>query len=283
VRLIETFGIEGPYTCLSHCWGNSEHLPLRTLEGGHKIKDEEGNFTGQYVPRNLDKHMDEIPFKHLPATFRDAVLFLRISRVARYVWIDSLCIIQESKEDWGREAVKMAGIYQNSLLTLAATKSRDSTGGLFSKSDPKYDTRTFSVAYTDDETYTVCWRRARPHWFGCLDREEHQPAPLLLSRAWVYQERLLSPQTLHVELLWECRQESTCECGLWIRSPKQCLRFDSIERVKGWSGVHHSFTSEKTSTIEGRWRSAIMEYSRLNLTNTNDRLPAIAGIAKQAQ
>ena len=51
----------------------------------------------------------------------------------RYLWIDSLCIVQDDQEDWDREATLMYNVYTNAECNLAAAASRDSSGGLFFK------------------------------------------------------------------------------------------------------------------------------------------------------
>lgn len=66
----------------------------------------------------------------LPRTFEDAIAFARKLRI-RYLWIDSLCIIQGDTEDWQMECSIMDKVYQNSFCNLAATVSIDSHGGLF--------------------------------------------------------------------------------------------------------------------------------------------------------
>jgi len=101
---------DGRYCCLSHCWGGFQPVKLETK-------------TSQLLRSGL-------PLQQLPKTFQDAVevcLWLGV----RYLWIDSLCIIQDSKEDWEREAEQMALIYKYGHATLAATDSRDATSGLF--------------------------------------------------------------------------------------------------------------------------------------------------------
>lgn len=56
----------------------------------------------------------------LPPLFQDAIIITRQLGL-RYLWIDSLCIIQDSLRDWETEAAKMASIYQNSYVTISAT------------------------------------------------------------------------------------------------------------------------------------------------------------------
>jgi hypothetical protein len=74
---------------------------------------------------NLQQHLESIPLSSMPATFRDAVLVSRELNV-KYLWIDSLCIIQDSAEDCNRECFKMAQIYQNSTVTISGASAFDS-------------------------------------------------------------------------------------------------------------------------------------------------------------
>jgi hypothetical protein len=48
-----------------------------------------------------------------------------------YLWIDSLCIYQDSIEDWLHELYMMGDIYKGGICNIAATVSKDSSGGCF--------------------------------------------------------------------------------------------------------------------------------------------------------
>lgn len=105
------------YACLSHCWGKNR--PLVTTS------------------ETLAQHKLGISYNKLPKTFQDAITFVcRMS--IRYLWIDSLCIIQDDEEDWRRESALMADIYRNAVITLAASAATNSTDGLFSSASAKY-------------------------------------------------------------------------------------------------------------------------------------------------
>jgi hypothetical protein len=80
VKLFETQGARGYYTALSHCWGPPENRPLRTTRG------------------NLADHLTGIQLCKLPKTYRDAVTVARALGI-RYIWIDSLCIVQDDPDD----------------------------------------------------------------------------------------------------------------------------------------------------------------------------------------
>jgi hypothetical protein len=98
------------YVTLSHCWGQASQRPLTTTAG------------------NLAQHLQGIPLLHLPLTFKDAVEVSRRLGL-RYLWIDSLCIVQGDAEAWALEASMMASVYENALVTLFALSSVDSKSG----------------------------------------------------------------------------------------------------------------------------------------------------------
>ncbi|KAJ4299158.1 hypothetical protein N0V90_004402 [Kalmusia sp. IMI 367209] len=101
IRLHDSQAGTARYACLSHCWGPG---------GGSKLlKATRDTLQGLHV---------EIPWDRLPRTFQDAIVFARELGLS-YIWIDSLCIVQDDPDDWQREAARMASIYQNAFLTLA--------------------------------------------------------------------------------------------------------------------------------------------------------------------
>lgn len=95
----------------------------------------------------------------------------------------------------------------------------------------------------------------------------------LLTRLWVYQERLLSPHVVHFcaqELVWECMEEYNCECQLW---PSYNPEYPKIKFSKALN------TLSPLDLIR-TWKDVVMEYTNLGLLFSSGRLPAIAGIAK---
>jgi hypothetical protein len=113
-RLIECDNVpkDSEYISLSHCWGSPSSgmimLTKQTLESFKKM----------------------ISPETLPQTFRDAMHVARFVGTP-YLWIDSLCIIQDSKEDWQREALRMWEVYAFAFLNISTTASRSSSEGLF--------------------------------------------------------------------------------------------------------------------------------------------------------
>ena len=94
------------YVTLSYCWGAHSSPLWRTT-------------AGNLAPRHAGFRLEA-----LPTTLQEAVITTR--RLGyEYIWIDALCIIQDSVEDWERESAEMGSIYQNSSVTIAATSSAD--------------------------------------------------------------------------------------------------------------------------------------------------------------
>lgn len=188
-----------PYACLSHCWGQERHLTT--------------------TKATLDDYKQRVPWSSLPPTFQDAIHFARRLRL-RYIWIDSLCILQDDEEDWLKESAKMSYIYSNAYLTIAATRSSGDSGGCYSAGTES--DKDFMINVSGPNTTSTMYAREKTIHLN-MPPSAGSPDPFpLLSRGWFYQERLLSPRVLHFgpkELLWECDELTACECGGWATEP----------------------------------------------------------------
>jgi hypothetical protein len=158
---------QGFYVALSHCWGNSQQLVTTTV--------------------TLPERLKEITMTSMPQTFRDAVLITRELGI-EYLWIDSLCILQDSREDRQKESSKMGAIFGNAFLTISAAGSTDSTQGIFRPrtvpSLPPVEIQPRDSDFTD--LYVAEFLENIPF-------EKPQPID---SRAWCLQEIALSPRVL---------------------------------------------------------------------------------------
>ena len=70
---------------------------------------------------NLTSHLSNIDLDELPPAIQDAIRLTRLLGL-RYIWIDALCIIQDDRDDWTREASKMHKVYTQSTLTICKWK-----------------------------------------------------------------------------------------------------------------------------------------------------------------
>ena len=273
MSLVDVYGSRRyPYIAISYCWGSLTDNSTTTVS-------------------NMNMRKSRIRYIELPKTLQDAVDITRALKI-QYIWIDSLCIIQDSVEnrDWHVESAKMASIYQGAILTLAATRSPAVSSGFLGSRDPP--SRTFDELPEERWSHVIEWTnfsgeteevfvRQRINHSAIVGEDSRLPGCPLLSRGWTFQERLMSTRTLHFlqqEMIWECKSDFGCECL-------------SIEADQSWkkSKIRGSLFNRMRSGELGSlnwttvWTDLITEYSKRLLTNEADRLPAIYGIARQFQ
>jgi len=244
LRLYESCGEMHRYICLSHRWGKSQ--PLRTTSA------------------TLKAWKENIPWDKVPKVFQDAVLVTRKLGI-RYLWIDSLCIVQDDAKDWNEQAFRMCSIYQNAFLTIAATRALGCEDTLF----PLFE-HTVDGLDQDGNPHQVAVRILDDHLMPTRSSDS------LLTRGWFFQEQLLSRRMLHFghdELFWECMESSTCEC--WVVGYSYSLKFKSIR-----TRIPESGTDEHKRSI---WQQLVSHYSGLSLTKVSDRQMAILGLVAEMQ
>ncbi|KAF5010086.1 hypothetical protein FDECE_3728 [Fusarium decemcellulare] len=260
VKVHETGDNEiGNYITLSHCWGKN---PIITTQ-----------------ITNIDQYKSEIPWSELSKTFQDAIIFASLMRIEN-IWIDSLCIIQNSSEDWSAQAVKMAEYYTNSEFTIAATASTDGAGGLYHSTPP--DEMAIEVVGVDPKTqssFRVGARKPLAHLHDVLeDRARILERFPLLSRGWVYQERILSRRFLHFgprEIHWECHEEVECQCG----GSKAALDMNPSGTQTANQALAITKSNLGVDEIVLMWMKQIESLTSLAFTHVSDQLPALSGIA----
>ncbi|TGO60470.1 hypothetical protein BCON_0035g00460 [Botryotinia convoluta] len=250
------------YSTLSHCWGNSDILKLTVS--------------------NLESFKAGISLERLPKTFIEAIFVARKLSIP-YIWIDSLCIIQDSVDDWQTESASMEDVYGNSGLNIMATVSKNSHEGLSRSRDPKMLELCPAVQSK--------WEGAENDLFHIFnesiwsDRLRSGP---LLQRGWVLQERVLSPRSLHFcdsELLWECREMDSCEtypAGLPEVCKQESFKVRPLSGSDLYEGRYLIDGAEKTmkGIAYDRWVRWIAIYSKTHLTKDSDKLAAVSALAK---
>ncbi|KAH7313821.1 heterokaryon incompatibility protein-domain-containing protein [Stachybotrys elegans] len=247
VILVEGLKTNEPYACLSHRWGEST-LRCRTTKG------------------TIATHLEGVPWNSLPKTFQQAAT-VTLALGLKYMWIDSLCIVQDDKEDWKVQAAQMCNIYRGSYITIAATSSSDSDQGLFWK------VPTYPVMTRRSRSGHVWLRESPAHQYqeyANLDNGHHDFP--LLSRGWVFQERILAPRVVHFgrcELRFEDVQpDALCTCGSETSWPRKDSHYRSL-------------ASSDEAMTRGYWHNIVNQFISLELTFYSDYLPALAGVARQ--
>ncbi|EKG20123.1 Heterokaryon incompatibility [Macrophomina phaseolina MS6] len=269
--IVPPIPIDEPYATLSHCWGHSQTLRL--------------------VQDNIEGFARGIPLKTLPKTFEEAVIVARRLDL-RYLWIDSLCILQDSPEDWRHESAQMRNIYLHGALNIAATSATSDAAGLSSRRHPAR-TRHLRVTITWSP-YTQPDLAAHappgPYYLSAADLWDREvEAGPLNARGWVLQERALAPRILHFgrsQLYWQCnaafREEMFAggvgdeEGGLGPRASRvtsdfvMCLR----EREEGEG------RQRRKEEAYARWSELVNAYSATALTRAEDKLIAVQALAE---
>ncbi|KAF5628032.1 tol [Fusarium sp. NRRL 52700] len=261
VKLVNTvgFGVSTRYIALSHRWGAVQ--PLMLLESLR------------------DTFFKNIPFDTIPPTFQDAIQLANALDV-EYIWIDSLCIIQDSKDDWQTEAAQMASIYSLSYVTLSATAAQDSAAGL-RKQHPmlKYPCETIP-------SWTGFENQIPPVPVRIVNRSAFCDAVLaqpLFRRGWVFQEWILSPRTIHVarDQLWWTSASVMTSGGFAANETCEGFDFDvHREYIHTMApGGLYSMENRSEESLQLVWHTLLQEYMSRSLTFESDRLVAFAGIA----
>ena len=263
------------YVTLSYCWGGDRNFCSLTT--------------------NIEAHTRNLLLEDLPKTIADAVVITRKLGI-RYIWIDALCILQDSEEDLRREIAYMSDIYANSLLTVAAKVSGTYHDGCFRKrswpTSALYPLDIRLAAGTRDKKSCIHGRTkysrtsnmnrlmALPRHHSSLEDKEK---PILETQGWALQEALLSRRLLNCgtdELSWSC-MEATCS----ERVPEEV---DSRTTNKWQHAVRcvlgTSFSGYQNSDhvnaeiLFGYWLDVVSDFSRRKLSKPADKLAAIAGV-----
>lgn len=258
------------YAALSHCWGSKSWASNLILNS-----DNDATLCRQQ------------PISILPKTFRDA--FTIVQRLnLQYLWIDRFCIYQDSKEDWQKESSMMHNVYRNSFMCISALSATDDDGGCFFTRDievVKPSILNFSKDGVSQPTLYTSYIQDNRAWQKAFSQE------VLTSRAWVLQERLLAPRTLHFgknQIYWECNQEFRNETQPehdWRRT-EGALRTNSeifTEHRTTWKaliGVSTSYGTDPIADLGLEWLDILRFYSSCKLSQEEDKLVAISAIAK---
>ena len=248
LELTETWTTVPRYATLSYCWGTLVFIKTTTS--------------------TLEDFLTEIPGDRLPQTFKDAIRITRALKVG-YIWIDSLCIVQDSDIDWRKESSRMGEIYGSSYINLAASSATNPNQGCFTKPHYLRDSLQTNVTILG-QRYTAELRALR-------DRDGYRLAVAgshLLSRAWAIQEKLLPNRTIHFGdrgAFWECRKGIGSECF---------PEFKEGFIVSNLAMLTHDLADASKSDLNKRWYWIVDAYSDANLTKSRDKLPGLAGIAR---
>lgn len=251
VRLhVSADGEEGRWTALSYCWGGTQHVYKTTAA-------------------NLGDVLAGIQISKLPRTIRDAISVTRGLGI-RYLWVDALCIIQDSEEDWQGEAANMMNVYRDAYVVIAANSGVDAESGLGIDRNI-LESRPYEMKFrTPGGSSCTRFRWIHPPrqpW----SRMVKQGA--LQRRGWTLQETMLPVRLIlydEMGIFWQCRegirQERVAAHLITALDPTVPRRlFDSY--------------NDDPMNIFTLWGEMIEAFTQRSLTFESDKLLAVAGMA----
>ena len=245
---------------LSHCWGDK--IPMRTTE------------------ETVAQHQHEMPLETMPKTFADAVVVTRRLHL-RYLWIDSLCIIQDEPDDWAEQSSQMADIYKHATVCLSATSAKDSTEGML------VTLRSGGAATCELSL------------LGCPDTDG-RPIPILLkfpisedynnyvkARGWILQEPRLAPRTIQFQFNHDRTYRNTVLTCSRLKSPGEIYVTNDVEDItyfEGYDNIHASkdrFNHDPHTSRRLCWYQVVGDFTSRTLCYLTDTFPALSGIASE--
>lgn len=273
LRLIENGGSKtGHYIALSYVWGVPFTTDLQSL----------------YLNcRNKDQYLVEVPEERLPQTIQDSIFAARKLGI-RYVWADALCIIQDDKAFKKREILNMHRIFGDSYLTIQVAFVRTVFEGFLHPRTPYPPLADQRLRYN---------RNGKPSHVYLRPGEVSSGEVPAETRAWCYEESVL-PKRLLVyaakEMWYDC-----CEGSIWegghrpyakstfslFRQPEAPAFFNDLSIVDVPPSIRtpHSKPHSELDYLRMWYTSLDHQYTPRILTQSGDRLPAIAAIARVLQ
>ncbi|KAF7561659.1 hypothetical protein G7046_g2481 [Stylonectria norvegica] len=277
------------YACLSYCWGSNLEGVLTTTKS------------------NIPRHYGGIPVQHLPKTIQDAVTVCLGVKVP-YLWVDSLCILQDDQQDWQHESSQMVNIYGRSHLTIYASGPTSRTAGFLGRQEygrSKWQARPrlrIPTEFKQGEAYImlrsgvpkksqlIATTRIKTNLVNRPDTSKAVAESSLDERGWCLQETILPNRRLYFdgnEMSWECSCRRMCECGHTTFMPvdpyasyylEEKFPFLTVKQIIGLA-KHQDTRMYHDKVFFRDWRALVEDYSGRRLTKSTDKLVAISGLA----
>lgn len=253
---------------MSYCWGGPQQFVTTVA--------------------TLDSRRAGFKTQQLPQTLQDAVNLTK-SLGLEYLWIDAVCILQDSADDKAIELPKMPSYYRNAHLTICAGGKGCASGFLAPGAQcedhpgtgiPK-DLLSMPFLAPNGEVDNIYFREENP--YSLSDEPVSQ-------RAWTYQERILSPRVLTYggRLMWQCATIQKSEGGVqdWSFDSRSAndreIKLGLLEMKKDPTGKRKdSVTSQIPDDKYSLWYRAVEEYCERDLTFPEDKFRAIAALANE--
>ncbi|KAJ4212990.1 hypothetical protein NW759_011251 [Fusarium solani] len=255
IRLEETNNRDIPYVILSYCWG-----PAKVV------------FDARTVLANLPERLSGFRTDTLPQTLQDSIaLAHRLG--ASHIWIDALCIVQDSGE-WIYESMRMMQYYEMAQFTIVPIDSSGAEKGFLRNRPP----------WAED---IIQWKGSLSHLqfsfpsFKSVEEAGPATSSPWASRGWTFQERLLSSRLVFIgcdEVKFRCR------AGWGKHASRTPITLESLGSYFLPLSPTYAADSNDWNSVEmirDKWYQILSEYSQRSLTQQSDKLIALSGITSK--
>ncbi|KAF2828684.1 HET-domain-containing protein [Ophiobolus disseminans] len=218
----------------------------------------------------------------VPQTIEDAIDLTKMLGF-KYLWVDSLCIIQDDTEDQQIQINNMHGVYKTAFVTIVAASGVHSNAGLpgLRPGTRRYEQRETVVidpTGQDPGMSLVTNVKNNPKSWGSSYAVGHGDIEMSVwnQRAWTMQEKALSRRTITFsdeQVSWDCPCASFSEEAFFeIRN----LRYRSIISTT-YQDLTLSSLAWKTSPWD-LYRNLVDRYSQRNLSYPGDYNDAFVAV-----
>jgi hypothetical protein len=288
-----------PYVALSYCWGALQPAQLTTSR--------------------LGPYRDSIDLASLPRTVRDAITTTKALGF-QYLWVDSLCILQDNAADMAAEISRMRFVYEDASLTISASSAANCEKGFLAVRKPfvrpiSSFMRKSQDVYLSFSLACLC----SDNTVGSIQLQDDfravEFAEPVSKRAWTMQEAMLSPRMLiysGFQIVWRCRTSFETAGGhlTWSMFRKYAPVLDLHEqypisqaapvqdhpqetRLVCFGDTSYTLPTNRLAEpgrVSGAhllnhahkaWMSTVFAYTQRSLSVASDKLPAIAGVAEK--
>lgn len=249
--------VELQYLTLSYCWGEGNHLKL--------------------TQATEEVFYERIPLEDLPRTLLDAAIITRRLGYT-YLWIDALCILQDCPIDMEGELKSMGEVYKNSVCTIAALSAENAQQGCFVRRNP------LALDYCQaTEKSSGLWFGPGYHSTGPDTTHPHRA--ILNTRAWVVQERAISPRTLYYGsemIFWECIQARASELRPSMKG-MEALMANGTGLKSVFRYLLDICRTQNYDVWIDYWRRLVEDYTACQITYDTDKWRAFSALATEVE
>jgi hypothetical protein len=260
VKLINGKDLLGPYVALSYCWGGEQPHAL-TLS-------------------NMNRYEQEISSAVLPQSIQDAIFTTRKLGL-RFLWVDSLCIVQDSMADKDFQMARMGDVYGNAYLTLSAASASSCHDGFLGVREEQRCIITLPFC-CENENIGKASLWIRIHHEPRFSHGNYEP---LDARAWAWQERFMSNRLLifsQIQVFFMCATSFGSDGGTIDRLEYMSLigNGGDLMRPSGLTSMNTNLWSGMNpAELRKNWIQIVKHFSTRQLSNPEDKLPAISSTA----